>query len=44
MRAATLVVDRTPTLDEYLELVASVGWSPYVTPETASIALLRMPE
>lgn len=33
------VVDRLPTLEEYLELTGAVGWSSYITPETAKIAL-----
>jgi len=39
MSASFEVVDRLPTLDEYLELTGAVGWSSYVTPETAKIAL-----
>lgn len=33
------VVDRPPTLDEYLALADSVGWSKYVSPDTARVAL-----
>ncbi|MDH3687272.1 MAG: GNAT family N-acetyltransferase [Myxococcales bacterium] len=33
------VVDRLPTLEEYLELTSAVGWSSYVTAETAKVAL-----
>ena len=33
------IVERAPTVSEYLDLVASVGWAPFVTPETAETAL-----
>ncbi len=37
--AEVLIVERKPTLSEYLALADSVGWSKYVTPETARTAL-----
>lgn len=35
MNDSVEVVDRVPTLEEYLELTGAVGWSSYVTAETA---------
>jgi len=33
------IVDRAPTLEEYLQLADAVGWSRYLSPETARRAL-----
>lgn len=33
------IADRSPTVDEYLELAAAVGWSKYVGPHSAQLAL-----
>ena len=33
------IQDRTPTLTEYLNITDEVGWSNYVGPETAAVAL-----
>lgn len=33
------LIERSPTLDEYLQLTDAVGWARYVTRDTARIAL-----
>ena len=35
------IVERRPTVSEYIELTGAVGWSEYVTPETAQVALMN---
>ena len=39
MSANVRIVERRPTVAEYIELTGAVGWSDYVTPETAQVAL-----
>jgi GNAT superfamily N-acetyltransferase len=39
MRDPIEIVDRSPTLHEYLKLADAVGWSAYVSPDTARRAL-----
>ena len=39
MAISPRIVDRLPTVEEYLDLAESVGWSRFVTRETAGVAL-----
>ena len=39
MKSDIEIQDRTPTLMEYLNITDAVGWSNYVGPETAAVAL-----
>lgn len=41
MKTAISLSDRPPTLDEYLQLADSVGWSDFVSRDTAAIAILN---